>query len=148
MFTGLLVGVNTMVIAPYQNAGFSNATRTAQLSGGALTDVSAPGGYKFTKFIVKDYATCRFEGSGQTLNINELELQFSSTLYGEKEVRITSTWITINEGATFNLVGTGHGSEQGPGAGQSGECSSDVTNIEIVLSSTRLFVCLTCILDL
>ena len=119
---GLLVGVNTMVIAPYQTAGFSNATRTAQLSNGALTDVSEPGAYKFTRFIVKDYATCTFEGSGQTLSINELELQFSSTLYGEKEVRITSTTITINEGATFSLVGGGYGAMSGPGAGQSGQC--------------------------
>ena len=120
-FGGYLVGVNTMVIAPRQTASFKNVTRTAQLTADdELEDVSAPGAYKFTNFIIKDYATCTFEGSDQSLRINNLELQFSSTLFGEKEVRIISTSIQINEGATFNLVGGGYGAGAGPGAGQDG----------------------------
>lgn len=72
--------------------------------------------FRFSTFIIKDYAVVQFETTGKTLTLGRLEIQYGAVLYSQR-LLLQSNNIILHPGSLLDLSGKGHSAGQGQGAG-------------------------------
>lgn len=72
--------------------------------------------FRFSTFIIKDYAVVQFETTGKTLTLGRLEIQYGAVLNSQR-LLLQSNNIILHPGSLLDLSGEGHSAGQGQGAG-------------------------------
>ena len=119
-FGGTLTGVLDMVIGDAKTFEFSPSARTARYIDGKYTFITERGQYRFSSLRVKNNGLLFFGNSKLRevpLTLGKLELNFGAVLRGSW-LHIKASDVIIHPGATMDLSGQGHGSENGTGAGE------------------------------
>lgn len=118
VISGIITNVEHLIITENANVIFYGTAQTALIENQQYTYTTDPGNFTFSLFTV-ERGSVKFAQLIHTLRIEvaELKVKYLGKMI-MNDADIIARLFVLESGGVFNADGTGHGSEEGPGAGQ------------------------------